>query len=800
MGKRKEMDTLESRRRTWREKKQRQRAKIREDNNKLQEMREKDRQRKMLQRKLHRENATPSDLDRIREKKRKEMQRYRAKKRQSRQESGLLESTKRHKAAKKGHQSRKNKENMRIQRERERAKTLFRQREVARVQNYRMRIKLKNYNQCGEESEEDKSGFRSPKAAWRATKKVKDVLPNTPRKKVEILERISKSPRCAKIMRRQGLFLTEVQQSKIEIGEALGKSMADALADTKSHGTGIKHKLHAHKILVRASLQSLKSTNKRRARSLLRAKLCLGKKATHVKNMRRQWWMPRPRKTRKDRVSEEIRERVVNYYQDPQVSRAVPDKGAALQVNGSTVPRFYLTCTVKEAYESYCKEYPVHKIGFSTFKKLRPKNVRRISETNRKTCLCQTCANPSLKAEALKQYCGKSPIGEVQSCCKEIITSKREMSRATLCPYDDQPKPTCLNRNCQECGAKNLKMKYKTVIERSDANTEITWYEWGPMLISKNGTTKRIVSCQPRTAPLKDFFTAYERELETLPQHLFRADWQQRALANCVEAVCSDTEALMVMDYAESYQCIYKDEVQSAFFEQNTVTIHPIMAYYKVSDILHKHAIICISPDDTKDASGVLEFEKAAVRIIERKIPQLKKIYEFTDGCAGQYKARKAFYDISVNNTMVCRNYFETSHGKNVCDGLGSTVKHSAYNAVLSGKYVIPNAETFYTFCNDKLATDFKVNARNGETVVSKREFVFCTNDPAYDRPDVKTLKGTRLLHAVENTGTPLLLRTRSLSCFCSGCKNNSECTNMEYVDNWEMRWLNLQNPECSIL
>ena len=44
---------------------------------------------------------------------------------------------------------------------------------------------------------------------------------------------------------------------------------------------------------------------------------------------------------------------------------------------------------------------------------------------------------------------------------------------------------------------------------------------------------------------------------------------------------------------------------------------------------------------------------------------------------AAQYKGgKKSFADISLRSQpSVCRHFFETSHGKNICDGLGDIVK-----------------------------------------------------------------------------------------------------------------------------
>lgn len=37
----------------------------------------------------------------------------------------------------------------------------------------------------------------------------------------------------------------------------------------------------------------------------------------------------------------------------------------------------------------------------------------------------------------------------------------------------------------------------------------------------------------------------------------------------------------MVADFAENYRCTHQDEIQSAYYQYQQVTIHPIVAYYK---------------------------------------------------------------------------------------------------------------------------------------------------------------------------------------------------------------------------
>ena len=243
----------------------------------------------------------------------------------------------------------------------------------------------------------------------------------------------------------------------------------------------------------------------------------------------------------------------------------------------------------------------------------------------------------------------------------------------------------------------------------------------------------------------------------------------------------NDDEACLCMDYAESYQCRFQGEVQSAFFEQNTVTIHTMMAYYSQEingkTVPVKHAIIGITDDQQKDSGGVRAFEDAAIDIIQKqKGRKLEKLHEFTDGCACQYKGKKAFYDIAQRKSpQVTRNFHETSHGKSVCDGLGAVVKSSCYHAILSGREIIRDANDMMAYCEKKLSCEKKVTLPDATEYISRREFVFIkADDVDRSRPDIKTLPGTRKLHSIRSTGIEMKVQYRSISCYCPSCQGEA--------------------------
>ena len=71
----------------------------------------------------------------------------------------------------------------------------------------------------------------------------------------------------------------------------------------------------------------------------------------------------------------------------------------------------------------------------------------------------------------------------------------------------------------------------------------------------------------------------------------------------------------------------------------------------------------------------------------KEKLPNIKNIEYFTDGCAGQYKNCKNFLNLAYHaedfNLKAKWIFFATSHGKQPCDGIGGTVKRLAAKASL---------------------------------------------------------------------------------------------------------------------
>ena len=208
--------------------------------------------------------------------------------------------------------------------------------------------------------------------------------------------------------------------------------------------------------------------------------------------------------------------------------------------------------TSADAYHAYKTKFPKDKIGFSTFKKLKPPHIRRVSETSRKSCLCQICCNIALKSEALKTFLSQDSFKDIEKppCDKNILMN------ATLCDYTGKAhhKSSCLRRECKECGVHHLQTVFESVNRKSiQDDCKVTWYKWEYITVDReDNTSKRIISCVPKSTNFEEFLADLKEGMTNYPSHKFRATWQHDQLLKCLSSL-SNKEIMTIMDFSENY-------------------------------------------------------------------------------------------------------------------------------------------------------------------------------------------------------------------------------------------------------
>ncbi len=241
-----------------------------------------------------------------------------------------------------------------------------------------------------------------------------------------------------------------------------------------------------------------------------------------------------------------------------EVSRESPGKKYVLEVNGVKVQRHTtctMTMTLRDAFQAFREKYPNHKVGFTSFRQCKPIQVSKVSETNRRTCLCMQCCNLALKCEALKKLL-------VSASEPFVPTKKDDLARMTVC---DEPTDACYKRICKQCSdvGKLIKDRFEDLLQETEGDVE--WAKWEYVNFQKDEKVKRIVSCVPRKTSLQVLIEDLNADLKTYPGHAFHAKWQHQQMQQNLdtipvdEAMLSDGlfRELLVSIQRRSRQCIF---------------------------------------------------------------------------------------------------------------------------------------------------------------------------------------------------------------------------------------------------
>ena len=97
--------------------------------------------------------------------------------------------------------------------------------------------------------------------------------------------------------------------------------------------------------------------------------------------------------------------------------------------------------------------------------------------------------------------------------------------------------------------------------------------------------------------------------------------------------------AILILDFAENYQYMIQDEVQSCHWPKEYCSLHPVSIYLRDNQGQLICKSICAISDDLKhDTIFVHEVMHIAVEHCKTHHPNITKFEYFSNGCAERYK------------------------------------------------------------------------------------------------------------------------------------------------------------------
>ncbi|KAJ4429173.1 hypothetical protein ANN_26176 [Periplaneta americana] len=331
-----------------------------------------------------------------------------------------------------------------------------------------------------------------------------------------------------------------------------------------------------------------------------------------------------------------------------------------------------LIMTVMEAYKLFKQKNVGIKLGKSKFAALRPQHVRPVSDKDLNVCCCRYHENADLL------------IGVIRKVWKKLPPDLDRLVSAVTCSEDI----SCYFGECDNCkDINNAIERYKDCETDNLDDTCVCYYQW-------NSTNhKELIQTT--------LFEAKEELLSQLPnllRHCFTANIQLREIRHLKQTCCKN-EAVLQEDFAENFAIRQQNEIMSAHWISEGVTIFTAIISRNGTTI--PYAVI--SNELRHDKCSVFSFNKALLDHAGRDGDVISVLHVFSDGAGGQFKNRYTLSQCVLTPQELHKDliyldwsFFATAHGKGPIDGIGGTVKQAVWRRVLQGNVVISSAKEFY--------------------------------------------------------------------------------------------------------
>jgi hypothetical protein len=366
---------------------------------------------------------------------------------------------------------------------------------------------------------------------------------------------------------------------------------------------------------------------------------------------------------------------IQNFYCDDEISRISPrtadytsvvigEKKVRVQIR-------HMLYTLKEAFEEFKLNNADIKLSLSKFCQLRPIYVRCVSSIPHNVCVCMLHENMRYALESLSRG-------------SDIFTTIKTGNSMILNFVCEKPTKQCFNAVCKECTACN--MFDKLLLQFEQFELDVSWNQWQKPQeksyikiekVKKEGTIAVLLS---HIKEMRAKFIIH-CNVKSSQSSVFKF--------NIESAIQKDSnKAVIQVDWAENYTCIYQNETQAAHFGQNHISIFTCAVWHRQ---IKSFALVCDSSDHTK-LSVVPNINK----IIELLSDDITEVHIFSDNATSQFKNKYILASMKIlekkYTIKMHWHFFAAMHGKGVVDGIGATVKRVARKNVLTEKYIISSA------------------------------------------------------------------------------------------------------------
>ena len=214
-----------------------------------------------------------------------------------------------------------------------------------------------------------------------------------------------------------------------------------------------------------------------------------------------------------------------------------------------------------------------------------------------------------------------------------------------------------------------------TMEECPDDCNKVQYFEWAKV----DGKVKKVV----KSADVEEAIELSNEQVKILKAHISVKRTQNTHYYNWLKENLKTNEFIIHVDYNEYYKDKEQDEIQSAYFGQNSFSIFTACCYTRGIDDRLLNEYFTVTSEAT-DRSRIAAFSciNLIIDSLQKKFPSqfnnYPVFYIWSDGCASQFRSRFVFaLMIHFNPDYTIQWYYnERHHGKGPMDDVRVTVKN----------------------------------------------------------------------------------------------------------------------------
>ena len=225
-------------------------------------------------------------------------------------------------------------------------------------------------------------------------------------------------------------------------------------------------------------------------------------------------------------------------------------------------------------------------------------------------------------------------------------------------------------------------------------------------------------------------------------QHVY-VKRQQAAFMQKQKSAVDGKNIVLQVDFSENASIAYQNEIQSVHWGYAQATLFTCYAW--INENVSESTVI-ISNDLNHGKVAVYNFMNHIFASLKQKYPQIEKIDVFSDGASSQFKQKYLFSNLhdwqNQHQVQIGWNFFATSHGKGIVDGIGGTVKRTVWRHIKAGSSHATSAHDFYLVAKE---TNPNINVE----FISKEKIQQSEQKLLHTWKQVRNVPNIRKMHTV---------------------------------------------------